>query len=119
MVVYYGLLTPGLKKARGPLLQLMEWAQPGFELLQDEEKFCRIMLHVNIISVATAGEQDHICRHEFLWNMSNQCIQYKKFNFLKMIYCTRWHLYIYINLWLIPRFKYTEIYNSTALHGLE
>jgi len=38
---------PGLKEARGPLLKLMEQAHSGFGLLQDEEKFIRIMLHVN------------------------------------------------------------------------
>ena len=36
-----------IKEARGPLLKLMEQAQSGFGLLQDEEKFTRIMLHVN------------------------------------------------------------------------
>jgi len=35
------------KKARGPLLKLMEQAQSGFGLLQDEENFIRIMLHAN------------------------------------------------------------------------
>jgi len=35
---------PGL---RGPLLKLMEQAHSGFELLQDKEKFIRIMLHAN------------------------------------------------------------------------
>jgi len=38
---------PGLKEARGPLLELMEQAQSGFGLLQDEEKFIKIMLHAN------------------------------------------------------------------------
>ena len=46
---------PGLKEARGPLLKevrcplfkLMEQAQSGFGLLQDEEKFIRINLHAN------------------------------------------------------------------------
>jgi len=38
---------PGLKKARCPLLKLMEQAQSGFGLLQDEEKFIGIMLHAN------------------------------------------------------------------------
>ena len=36
-----------IKEARGPLLKLMEQAQSGFGLLQDEEKFIRIMLHAN------------------------------------------------------------------------
>jgi len=35
---------PGLKEARGPLLKLIEKAQSGFGLLQDEEKFIKIML---------------------------------------------------------------------------
>jgi len=35
---------PGVKEA---LPKLMEQAQSGFGLLQDEEKFIRIMLHVN------------------------------------------------------------------------
>ena len=38
---------PGLKEARGPLLKLMEQAHSGFALLQDKEKFIRIMLHAN------------------------------------------------------------------------
>jgi len=38
---------PGLKKARCPLLKLMEQAQSEFGLLQDEEKFIGIMLHAN------------------------------------------------------------------------
>jgi len=41
---------PGLMEARGPLLKLMEQAQPGFGLLQDKEKFIRIMLHANAYS---------------------------------------------------------------------
>ena len=36
-----------IKEARGPLLKLMEQAQSGFGLLQDEEKFIRIMLRAN------------------------------------------------------------------------
>ena len=36
-----------IKEARGPLLKLMEQAQSGFGLLQDEEKFIRIMLLAN------------------------------------------------------------------------
>ena len=40
-----------VKKARGPLLKLMEQAQSGFGLLQDEEKFIRIMLHANADSI--------------------------------------------------------------------
>ena len=36
-----------INEARGPLLKLMEQAQSGFELLQDEEKFITIMLHAN------------------------------------------------------------------------
>ena len=36
-----------IKKVRGPLLKLMEQAQSGFGLLQNEEKFVRIMLHAN------------------------------------------------------------------------
>ena len=36
-----------IKEARGPLLKLMEQAQSGFGLLQDEEKFIIIMLHAN------------------------------------------------------------------------
>jgi len=38
---------PGLKEARGPLLKSMKKAHSGFGLLQDEEKFIRIMLHAN------------------------------------------------------------------------
>ena len=38
---------PGLKEARGPLLKLMEQAHSGFGMLQDKEKFIRIMLHAN------------------------------------------------------------------------
>ena len=38
---------PDLKEARGPLFKLMEQAQSGFGLLQDEENFIRIMLHAN------------------------------------------------------------------------
>ena len=37
----------GLKEARGPLFRLMEQVHSGFGLLQDEEKFIRIMLHAN------------------------------------------------------------------------
>ena len=37
----------GLKEARGPLLKLMEEAQSGFGMLQDEEEFVGIMQHVN------------------------------------------------------------------------
>ena len=36
-----------IKEGKGPLLKLMEQAQSGFELLQDEEKFITIMLHAN------------------------------------------------------------------------
>jgi len=36
-----------IKEGRGPLLKLMEQAQSGFGLLQGEEEFIRIMLHVN------------------------------------------------------------------------
>ena len=36
-----------IKEARGPLLKLMEQAQSGFGMLQNEEKFIRIMLHAN------------------------------------------------------------------------
>jgi len=32
-------MCPGLKEARGTLLKLMEEAQSGFGILQDEERF--------------------------------------------------------------------------------
>ena len=51
---------PGLKEARGSLLKLMEQAQSGFGLLQDEEKFIRIMLHVNADSRA-GNRQTEAC----------------------------------------------------------
>jgi len=42
---------PGLMEARGPLLKLMEQAQPRFGWLQDiYEKIIRIMLHANTYS---------------------------------------------------------------------
>jgi len=54
--------------ARGPLLKLMEQVQSGFGLLQDEEKFIRIMLHVNADS--RVGKSVYmICswtEHEFI-----------------------------------------------------
>ena len=41
---------PGLKKARGPLLCLVEKAQPGFGVLQDSDKFVRILQQANVDS---------------------------------------------------------------------
>ena len=38
---------PGVKEARYPLPKLMEQAYSDFGLLQDEEKFIRIMLRAN------------------------------------------------------------------------
>ena len=62
---------PGLKEARGPLLKLMEQAQSGFGLLQDEEKlmlcakwsgkkFYMIQLQVALLTLLASATADCI-----------------------------------------------------------
>ena len=53
-----------IKEARDPLLKLMEQAQSGFGLLQDEKKIIRIMLHENAdsrVGIFVSGENFMNC----------------------------------------------------------